>query len=365
MASIQRRPNGSWRARYRDADGKEHARHFKYKDKPSDPENSAQAWLDEVTAAKVTGLFLDPRAGEVSFESFFDEWQGRQIWSPSTRKSAKNAVKHSTFRGMSVAQIRKSHVEASVKAMHDKGLAASTIKLNMRFVKMVFTAAIHDRLIAHDPTGGVKLPKVQRSEGIVIPTVEEVGELVNAAEHPMKLLVALCAFAGLRRGEAIAVQYGDFDFEARTLKVDRQVREAEVGGSEFEAPKHGSKREVFVPQGLLELVNQHVEHLGVRGKDKWLFSATANGPTRSYLDPQWRDLRASVGQADLKLHDLRHFYASGLIAAHCDVVTVQKAMGHASPAITLNTYSHLWETAEDLTRGAAAALMADANIAGV
>ncbi|WP_255556371.1 tyrosine-type recombinase/integrase [Tessaracoccus palaemonis] len=56
-------------------------------------------------------------------------------------------------------------------------------------------------------------------------------------------------------------------------------------------------------------------------------------------------------------HDMRHFYASGLIAAGCDVVTVQRALGHASATTTLNTYAHLWPTAEDRTRSAAADLM--------
>jgi Phage integrase family len=60
------------------------------------------------------------------------------------------------------------------------------------------------------------------------------------------------------------------------------------------------------------------------------------------------------------LHDLRHFYASGLINAGCDVVTVQRAMGHKSATVTLNTYAHRWPKAEDRTRNAAAALFADA-----
>ena len=61
----------------------------------------------------------------------------------------------------------------------------------------------------------------------------------------------------------------------------------------------------------------------------------------------------------MKLHDLRHFHASGLIASGCDVVTVQRALGHASATTTLNTYSHLWPTAEDRTRRAAEELLAD------
>ena len=62
----------------------------------------------------------------------------------------------------------------------------------------------------------------------------------------------------------------------------------------------------------------------------------------------------------MNLHSLRHFYASGLIANGCDVVTVQRALGHSSATTTLNTYMHLWPTAEDKTRKAAASMMAGA-----
>lgn len=58
------------------------------------------------------------------------------------------------------------------------------------------------------------------------------------------------------------------------------------------------------------------------------------------------------------LHDLRHYFATGLIADGCDVVTVQHALGHSSAPITLNVYSQLWPKAEDRTRTAAAHLMA-------
>ncbi len=63
----------------------------------------------------------------------------------------------------------------------------------------------------------------------------------------------------------------------------------------------------------------------------------------------------------MTLHDLRHFYASALIAAGCDVVAVQRALGHAKATTTLSTYRHLWPTAEDRTRAAAADLMAAAR----
>jgi integrase len=70
----------------------------------------------------------------------------------------------------------------------------------------------------------------------------------------------------------------------------------------------------------------------------------------------WRIVRDKVG-IPYRLHDLRHFYASGLIHAGCDVVTVQRALGHSSASITLTTYSHLWPDANDRTRKAAGELL--------
>ncbi|MFW3170814.1 tyrosine-type recombinase/integrase [Geodermatophilus sp. CPCC 206100] len=70
--------------------------------------------------------------------------------------------------------------------------------------------------------------------------------------------------------------------------------------------------------------------------------------------PSWRP-----GQRARSCTPLRHSYAAGLIAFGCDVVTVQRPLGHASTTTTLNTYSHLWPTAEDRTRRAAEQLFAD------
>ncbi|MDZ7929043.1 MAG: site-specific integrase [Rhodococcus sp. (in: high G+C Gram-positive bacteria)] len=76
---------------------------------------------------------------------------------------------------------------------------------------------------------------------------------------------------------------------------------------------------------------------------------------------RWRKTKIVAAQPDWHLHDLRHFYASGLIYAGCDVVTVQRALGHSSPNVTLSTYAHLWPNADDRTQKAADALFREAN----
>ena len=71
MASIARRPDGTYRPRYRDQNGKEHARHFKRK-------ADAQRWLDGVTAGLGTGSYVDPRAGRITVGEWADRWSSGQ-----------------------------------------------------------------------------------------------------------------------------------------------------------------------------------------------------------------------------------------------------------------------------------------------
>lgn len=351
MASIKKRANGTWRARYRDEAGKEHARHFERK-------VDAQRWIDEVTTSVVTGTYVDPDAGTITFRAFFDEWAARQVWVPGTARGMALAVNSTTFADMPIKSIRRSHLEMWVKAMVSAGLAANTVTTRFNHVRAVLRAAHRDRIIATDPTIGVTLPRKRRAEhAMTIPTPEQVGTILAAADPHVRTFIALCAFAGLRHGEAAGVQVGDIDFLRRTLTVTRQVQRGPKGQTlEIRPPKYGSERVVYLPDELVTLLATHVE-FGIR-LDGWLFVGPGDGPPYpAMVDRWWHQTLAHAGLSGIRLHDLRHFYASGLIAAGCDVVTVQRALGHATATTTLNTYSHLWPKAEDRTRKAASALM--------
>ena len=356
--NVAKRPNGKWRARYRDDADKEHSRHF-------DRKIDAQQWLDRVTAAVVTDSYVDPKAGRITFRAYFTDWSARQVWVSGTVLAMNLAANSTTFADVPLKSIRRSHIEVWVKRMDAAGLAPGTIKTRFSNVRAVFKSAHRDRLIGTDPTVGVTLPRGRRIEqAMKIPTPEQVGTLVAAADEWFRPFVALCAFAGLRLGEAAALQLGDVNFLGRQLAVARQVQRA--GGSEVEvrAPKYGSERVVFVADGLVALLSAHVASYPV-GPDGWLFTGpTGKPPHQNTVGYWWRKTLRDAGLAGIKLHDLRHFFASGLIAEGCDVVTVQRALGHSKPTTTLNTYAHLWPTAEDRTRKAAQSLI-DAATAGI
>ena len=350
MSSIQKRDNGRWRARYRDVAGKEHARHF-------DRKADAQRWLDEVTATVVTGTYVDPGAGRVSFDAYWRDWAERQVWEASTARAMDLVRRSATFGAVPLAQLRASHLEAWVKGMAAQGLAASTIASRMNGARAVLKAAVRDRVIPSDPSEGVRLPRRRRAEhAMVIPTPAQVGAILTAADPYQRPLWALAAFAGLRLGEACGVQASDVDFLRRQVRVQRQVQRGR-GALEIRPPKYGSERVVYLPDGLTELLSRHLGEWGT-GTGGWLVESPSGGPVApSTANGWWRATTTDAGAQGIHTHALRHFYASGLIAEGCDVVTVQRALGHSAPSTTLNTYSHLWPTAEDRTRAAAGALV--------
>lgn len=374
--SGEKRAAVRWQARFRDpVTDRQHSKNF-------DRKVDAEAWLNEQISATVTGRYVDPKSGRVSLQVYYDDWKERQLWKASTRENADLAVGCCTFKETPLNAVRRSHVEAWVKAMDDT-LAASTIDTRVTIVRGILRAAVADRLIAEDPSAGVKLPQKPKAEAaMVIPTPEVVGRLLHQADQKkrrstrvgFRAYVAVCAFAGLRRAEAAGLQVADIDFLRRSLRVDRQIQTArakdlERGENLAEAtggtvvvvtpPKAGSRRTVYLPDQLLEILSEHLAegHAPGDGSERWLFADSEGRPWHANaVEWRWRATRTDAGATTLRLHHLRHFYASGLIASGCDVVTVANAMGHASTATTHKTYLHLWHSAEDRTRVAADAL---------
>jgi integrase len=172
--------------------------------------------------------------------------------------------------------------------------------------------------------------------------------------------IALCAFAGLRSGEAAGVQVGDIDFMRRQLRVARQLQR-DGRSVAVTPPKYGFERAVYLPDGVLAMLSDLISQSPMdQRRDHWL-SHDQGQPLHNAVTHRWRTTRRRASLDTVRFHDLRHFYASGLIASGCDVVTVQHALGHASATTTLSTYAHLWPTAEDRTRAGAEDLLSAAS----
>lgn len=352
MASIKQRADGVWRARYRDAAGKEHAKHFKLK-------RDAQRWLDEVATSVVTGQYVHPKAGEVTWASWTATWVARQSWADGTLKAAETALQSVSWDQDRIRDVKASHVETWIKAEQKRGLAASTIRTRLNYVQMAFRAAVRDKVIAENPAERVRAPRVRKAEtSMQILTAEQIRAVLGAAGE-FRPFVEVCLFAGLRLGEAAGLQLGDVNFLGRTISVHRQVQGSSITSATIVPPKYGSERTIYVPSELTTALSAHVAAEGITDPDAMLFRTPLGRLwQRNNAGEEWRRIRTTAKLPDeVTLHTLRHTFASNLIASGCDVVTVQRALGHAQPSITLNTYSHLWPSAEDKTRSATADFM--------
>lgn len=349
MASVAQRPNGVWRARYRDHNGKEHTKHEKTK-------RAAQRWLDEQTAAIVTGQWADPGAGRATWDEWVSRWIGMQVWTDGTTTAATTAVESVSWRQKAIRDVKHGDVQTWVTKESERGLAASTIRTRLNYVQMAFRAAVDNQVISRNPAARVKTPRIRKREATMkILTAEQVNAALEAAGE-FRPFVAVCVFAGLRLGEAAGLQVGDVDRGGINISVRRQVQGTSIPTTKITPPKAGSEREIFVPGELIAMLHDVASR---RGADDFLFrTPLGHLYNRNSAGEEWRRIRKAAGLGDdVTLHNLRHTFASNLIASGCDVVTVQRALGHSQPSITLNVYSHLWPSAEDKTRSATATFM--------
>jgi integrase len=211
VASTQRLASGKWRARYRDEAGREHAKHFVRK-------IDAQQWLDEVTAALVTGQYVDPRAGKITLRQYASGWEALQVGREGTAAITDNALRVHILPLLgdrTVASLRRSDIQGLVKTVSGR-LAPSTVRNVYDVLNRVLAAAVDDRVISVSPAKRIALPALTHGE-VVPPSSADVAALAEQVNRRYRGLVVLLAGGGLRIGEALGLRISDVDFLRRQV----------------------------------------------------------------------------------------------------------------------------------------------------
>lgn len=349
MASIDKRADGSYRARWREyPGGPQKTRHFKRK-------GEADRFLDAIRGDLVHGMYVDPAGGQVLFGDYAEKWRVGQVHRASTAAQAETYLRLHAYPALGkrpIGAIRRSEIQAWVKQQSEQ-LAPSSVELVYRWVATIFKAAVGDRLIASSPCVRISLPK--KADSNVVPlNVAEVHALVAAVPARYSALIVFAAGMGLRQGECFGLTVDRVDFLRRTVRVDRQLLGAHGGVPEFGPPKtKAGFRTVPMPDLVGSAVAAHLARYG-SGPAGLVFTNTWVQPLRrNTVGSMWH---RAAKQAQLPewatFHDLRHFYASLLIARGCSVKAIQTRLGHQSAMETLDTYGHLWPDSDDETRDA-------------
>lgn len=345
MGSVAKRPDGRWRARYRDPAGRERSRHFPRK-------LDAQRWLATVEVALGRGEWLDPSLGKVTVGEWGRQWLANQSQlKPTTRERYRGLIARQinpTWAPVPLQAVTHSDVATWVSGLTNSGLSGSTVRHAHRVLSMILGAAVRDGRIPRNPAAGVRLPRLASPDKRFL-THGQVAQLAEAVGSPHDVVVLVLAYTGLRWGELAALRVRDVDVGRSRLSIQRSMTEVS-GRAVIGTPKNHQRRTVPVPAFLRDRLQEQVA-----GRDPEAFAFPSrqgavlrNGNFRSQV---FDAAATEAGLEGLTPHELRHTAASLAIAAGANIKAVQRMLGHASAAMTLDVYAGLFgDDLDDLAR---------------
>lgn len=231
--------------------------------------------------------------------------------------------------------------------MSRSGLSSTSVKRAIGVLSGILEDARRDRRIVINPCSGVSTPRRVHTDRVYL-THEQLHRLAaEAGQH--RTLILILGYCGLRWGEVVGLRVKDLDFDRRRINVhSNAVEVAQV--IHVGTPKNRERRSVPFP-AMLEpgLRTQCRDKL----PDALVFPASDGGfIRRTRTDGSSTGWFAGAvrrsGVPRVTPHDLRHTAASLAISAGANVKAVQRMLGHKSAAMTLDTYSGLFE--DDLDR---------------
>jgi integrase len=347
MATIEKYQTASgatlFRVRYRKPDNRQtDKRGFATK-------REAQDFANTVEVAKLRGEYVAAAAGRALIGDLGPDWLDRQRghMRPSGFRSYDSTWRCHVapkWANVRIADVKFSDVQAWIAELAAKR-GATTVQRARSILSGILADGVRDRLLASNPAPGVKLPKrpPQRNVYLIATQLDALASESGRYES----LVLLLGACGLRWGEAAALRVGDVDFLRRRVRLTRNA--VMVSNRVVLGPlKSHKNRTVALPQFVIDALS--VTAAG-KGRDELLW-ATSFGTPLGPPAPNTSWLAYAVARcrkADpdfprISAHDLRHTAASLAIHSGANPKVVQRMLGHASAAMTLDTYADLFDS---------------------
>lgn len=231
---------------------------------------------------------------------------------------------------LELASITPDHIQAAIVSIEDNA-GSRQAQLAFTLLRASFARAVRSKHLQESPVDAIDKPKHHSAKGRAIRGTDwELLQPIILAQPAF----ALAAFAGLRRGELLGLLREDIDLAAGIIHVRRQL--VRVGGRLVSSsPKsEAGIRDVPILPELLPVLQSTCRLLHPKARVVPIAPET--------LDHRWRAAQETAEiEHPYRLHDLRHTYATRLIAAGCNINAVQYLLGHSSYQLTADTYTHL------------------------
>ena len=235
---------------------------------------------------------------------------------------------------------------------YGEGLSDRMVRMCHATCRSALQRAVQDGLIRTNPAEGCKLPPKKAREMQVLARDELQRFLIQAQAEGYYELFLLDLATGLRRGELLALQWDDLDFETGVLTISKQVSLVR-GKIVMSVPKTKSSiRKLVLPPAVVQVLREYRE--GVHSR--WMFQSPVLEDMPLNPGSVYDRLQLILEHANCKqvrFHDLRHTFATLALQNGMDVKTLSAMLGHVSAATTLDIYTHI---TGDMQRAAAASI---------
>lgn len=363
IEKVTRKSGGTvWRVRWREAD-RNRARTF-------DRKGDAARFETEVRRRQQTGDVPRVEGGRESLAVFAETWWTTYALpnlAPKTRRIYADLWDrhvHPRLGGIALRELTPEIIASFRADLSAAGVGDPTVRKTLAFLQGVLQRAVEWRRIDSNPAKAVRKPPQRRTRVIDLPsaaTVEEMRAMLRAQKRLRDAtLISVLAYAGLRPGEALALEWRHV--RERTILVEQAVALGEV-----KVTKTGQTRTVRLLPPLAKDLAEWRLRSGRPGAKTFVFP----GPNGNvWSDTSYRNWRRRIfgpaakaaGLDASRPYFLRHLYCSLLLAEGASVVEVARQAGH-SPAMTLSTYGHVIEELEGGERRSAEAVIRTARSA--
>lgn len=234
-----------------------------------------------------------------------------------------------------------------VNELADSDLAPDTVKGMYRAFRACVLHSYRQGLIDTNPFRGIELPRSERGELLFL-TPAQILALLEEMGVSDRVLFSILAWAGLRFGEGLGLAWRHVDLKTGSIVVTRSWSSL-FGFLDPKTP--ASRRNVPILPDLSRTLREYYLRTGRPSPDELLFSFDGKRPfDQSSARRRFVKALETAGLPRVTVHSLRHSFASLMIASGASIKTLQKALGHASATLTLDTYGHLMK--DDMTEAA-------------
>ncbi|MEW8963185.1 tyrosine recombinase XerC [Paraclostridium dentum] len=243
------------------------------------------------------------------------------------------------------------HIQSYYKyLMEEVGLSPNTVYRHHANIRKALDYALKQKFVSVNVADAVELPKKIEFKSNVY-TPKQLNELLNKAKDTyLEVPIALAAYLGLRRSEIVGLKWRHIDLDKRVVYI-QEVRVRSYDKIVTKAPKtQKSRRALYIPEGLYKILKrwkEKQEYYKTLFGDKYVesdyvctyFDGTPIKPDK--LSRRFKEFIEKNNFPPIRLHDLRHSFATALFRNRVPIKNISEALGHANPMTTFNFYAYV------------------------